>query len=163
MTVRTRWTHLAFLASIVLVGAAGSFYPEGGTRNSNSQRSNAMNKIVEIRSYTLRPGTGGAFQKLVAEKSIPLLKKWNVDVVAFGPSLHDQDSYFLIRAYNNLRHREQSDSSFYGSTDWREGPREEILSLIKEYTTVVVEVDSVLLQDLRKLNSLTGEEGILHE
>ena len=57
-----------------------------------------MRKLVEIRSYTLKPGAREKFHRLVCELSLPMLKRWGVDVVAFGPSPHDEVSYYLIRA-----------------------------------------------------------------
>jgi NIPSNAP len=78
-----------------------------------------MTKIVEIRNYTLKPGTRETFHSLMLEQSLPMLKQWNVDVVFCSASLHDQNSYCLIRAYDNLEHRQQSQYAFYGSSEWR--------------------------------------------
>ena len=79
-----------------------------------------------------------------------MLQRWNVDVVAYGPSLHDEHSYYLIRGYDSLTHREQSEESFYGSDEWRQGPREAIIALIENYTEIVLELDEVTVQGLRK-------------
>lgn len=108
-----------------------------------------MSRFVEFRSYNLRPGSGQAFHTLVSQKSLPLLHKWNIDVLAAGPSLHDQDSYFLIRAYDSLDQRQQSQAEFYGSADWRQGPREAIMPLIESYTTAVVELSEESVAALR--------------
>jgi len=108
-----------------------------------------MNHFVEIRSYNLKPGTRNEFHRLVIEQSMPMLKRWNVDVVAFGPSLHDEDSYYLIRRYDTLAHREQSEDAFYGSDEWRQGPREAIIALIERSTEILLELDEVTVQGLR--------------
>ena len=79
-----------------------------------------MKRLVEIRSYNLAPGRRADFHRLVVEKSMPLLRKWKVDVVAFGPSPQDEDSYYLIRAYSSLDDRKASQDAFYGSADWQE-------------------------------------------
>ena len=78
-----------------------------------------------------------------------MLKRSNVDVVAYGPSLHDKDSYYLIRRYDSLAHREQSENAFYGSDEWRQGPREAIVALIENYIDIVLELDQVTVQGLR--------------
>jgi len=108
-----------------------------------------MSRFVEFRSYTLRPGSGAAFHMLVLEKSLPLLHKWKIDVLAAGPSVHDQDSYFLIRVYDSLEQRQQSQDSFYGSADWRQGPREAIVALIDSSTSIVVELSEESVAALR--------------
>src|SRR5215213_4659183 len=109
-----------------------------------------MSQVVEIRSYNLKPGTRDTFHRLMADQARPMLKRWNVDVVAVGPSPHDDDSYYLIRAYPSLDARQQSQNAFYGSAEWREGPREPIVALIESYTSVVIEVDDTTLQGLRR-------------
>ena len=97
-----------------------------------------MKKTLEIRNYRLYPNKRNEFHRLVSEQSYPLMKKWEVDVVAFGPSAHDEDSYCLIRAYDSEEHREQSQEAFYSSDDWREGPREAILPLLEKGVAITI-------------------------
>lgn len=109
-----------------------------------------MSHFVEIRSYNLKPGVRERLHQMMLEQALPMLERWSVDVVAYGPSPHDQDSYYLIRAYPSLAAREQSQDAFYGSDEWRSGPREPILALIESYTSVVLELDDATLQGLRR-------------
>lgn len=88
-------------------------------------------RLVEIRSYKLKPGTGATFHSLVSEQSVPLLRAARMDDVAFGQSLHDSDDYYLVRSYDSLEHLQASQESFYASAAWRQGPREAILALIE--------------------------------
>ena len=119
-----------------------------------------MSRVVEFRSYNLRPGTGARFHALVTEKSLPLLAKWSVDVLAAGPSLHHGDCYFLIRAYDSLDHRQQSQDQFYSSADWRQGPREDIVALIESDTSVVLELTDASVAALRKSFPRTASEAV---
>jgi hypothetical protein len=82
---------------------------------------------------------------------MPLLKRWNIDVVAYGPSLHDENSYYLMRRYDSLAQREESENAFYSSDEWRQGPREAILALIESYTEIVLELDEPTIQGLRRI------------
>lgn len=109
-----------------------------------------MKHFLEIRSYALTPGTRAEFHRLFMEEAMPLLKRWAVDVVAYGPSLHDENSYYLMRCYDSLAGREESENAFYGSAEWRQGPREAIIALIENYTEVVLELDDIAVQGLRK-------------
>ena len=108
-----------------------------------------MKSIVEIRSYNLKPGTGAEFHRLFIEEALPMLERWDVDVVTYGPSLHDTDSYFLMRRYDNLSQREDRENAFYGSDEWKQGPREAILALIENYTELVLELDESTIKGLR--------------
>ena len=97
-----------------------------------------MPAVVEIRTYALKPGTGAEFHRLVQQESIPMLERWGVDVVAYGPSLDDADLYYLVRAYASIADLRESQDAFYGSEEWRKGPREAIVSLIESDISVVV-------------------------
>ncbi len=99
--------------------------------------------IVEIRTYRLKVGTGAEFHRTFVEESLPMLQRFGVDVVAFGPSLDEPDSYYLIRAYPSLDERERSEEAFYGSDEWREGPREAIVSRIESHIAVVLPASSL--------------------
>ena len=108
-----------------------------------------MNHLIEIRSINLKPGTCDEFHRLYIEEALPLLKRWNFDVVAHGPSLHDENSYYVVRRYDSLAQREQMEDTYYASDDWRQGPREAIMALIESYVDVVLEMDEVTVQGLR--------------
>jgi hypothetical protein len=110
-----------------------------------------MNHFVEIRSYNLQPGSREEFHRLFLEKAYPMLKRWNIDVIAYGPSLHDQKTYYLMRRYDSLVQREESENAFYGSEAWRQGPRESIIALIESYTEIVLEVDEATVDRLREV------------
>lgn len=105
---------------------------------------------MEIRSYNLKPGTRDRFHQAFLNDALPLLKKWKVDVVGYGPSLHDKDSYFLMRGFAGVDQRQRSEDAFYGSDEWKQGPRERILADIDSYTTIVVRLDAATINGLRK-------------
>ena len=70
------------------------------------------------------------------------MKKWNFDVVAYGPSLHDANSYYVIRRFKSLEDREKSEDAFYGSDDWKTGPRDAIMVLVDHLGYAVVFVET---------------------
>jgi ketosteroid isomerase-like protein len=105
--------------------------------------------VLEIRSYNLKPGTRDTFHALFLREALPLLQRWRVNVIAYGPSLHDRDSYFLMRAFASVEERERTEDSFYSSEEWRNGPREAVLAAIDSYTTIVIRVDDATLGGLR--------------
>jgi hypothetical protein len=109
-----------------------------------------MNHFIEIRSLNLKPGTREEFHHIYIEQALPLLKRWNFDVVAHGSSLHDENTYYVIRRYDTLTQRKQMEDAYYASDDWRKGPREAMLALIESYVDVVIELDEVTVKGLRK-------------
>lgn len=97
-----------------------------------------MAGVVEIRTYKLLPGTGGEFHRTVVDEVMPLLERWGTKVVAFGPSLDGADLYFLLRGYESVEDLQASQDEFYGSDEWRSGPREAIVSRIESSISVVI-------------------------
>lgn len=117
-------------------------------------------RVVEFRAYNLVAGTRDGFHRLFVEEALPLLRQFDVDVVAYGPSLHDDDSYFLVRSFAGIAGRARSEAAFYGSDAWRSGPRAAILERIESYTTIVRRVDDDTLEALRALSAANeGEAG----
>jgi hypothetical protein len=55
-----------------------------------------------------------------------------------------------MRRFASLAQRDESENVFYGSDEWRQGPREQILDCIEDYTEFVIEVDDTTLEGLRK-------------
>ncbi len=100
-------------------------------------------QVVEIRSYTLKPGTRDAFHQLVIDQSLPMLDRWKIRYLGYGPSLQEDSSYYLIRTYPSLESRLVSEDAFYGSAEWKQGPREAIVSKIQYYTTVILPADTI--------------------
>lgn len=109
-----------------------------------------MRKLVEVRSYRLKPGTGSDFHTLVAEQSAPLHAACSMDLVVFGPSPHDPDSYVLVRAYDDPAQREAAQAAFYASSAWRDGPRQAIVSLIVSDSTELFWLDQASIAQLRE-------------
>jgi NIPSNAP len=97
-----------------------------------------MQRLVEIRSYRLKPGSGSKFHNLVVTQSLPLLREHGTEVVAFGQSVHDPDAYFLVRAYDSLDHLRSSQDAFYSSAAWKSGPRQSIIELIETDWDIVL-------------------------
>jgi NIPSNAP len=108
-----------------------------------------MKLFVEIRGYEIPAGERPVFHRIMQTESLPLLQRWGTDVVAYGPSPHDDTSYVLVRAYTSLEARQKEQDAFYASAEWRQGPREAIVNRIAAMTSVVLELDENAITALR--------------
>ena len=99
--------------------------------------------MIEILILNLRTGTREKFHEIYLQESLPLQKKWKINVVAHGPSLHDDNSYWVVRSFADLEDREKSVEGFYGSDDWQKGPRTTILSMIENLSTIVISPETL--------------------
>ncbi len=109
--------------------------------------------ILAIRTFRLRPGTREEFLRLTRDMSLPMLEEHGIRVVDWGPSLIDQDAAeeaYVMRAFPSLEAHRQQDEAFYGSAEWRNGPREEILSLVESYHTIVIEATAEAVDALQR-------------
>jgi hypothetical protein len=110
--------------------------------------------IVEIRTYRVVPGELDDF--VAAMNGVrPMLARYGIDVVATGPSMtaDDGEHAYLIRAFPSIDERERLEESFYGSAEWRDGPRASILDRIESYHTVVLDLPDAAVAGLRQLPS----------
>jgi hypothetical protein len=76
--------------------------------------------VLEIRTYRLKAGREEGFHRVVAEQSVPLLRRFGIDVVRFGPSEQSEDGfvdYVLVRAFESHEARDEQEARFYGSAN----------------------------------------------
>jgi len=99
--------------------------------------------IIEIRTYRLKPAVAQEFLRIMHEEALPLLGKFGLRVLAGGLTLGEGDDAYLIRAFASLEERERQEAEFYGSDEWRDGPRESVVSRIESYHTVVLDADFI--------------------
>jgi hypothetical protein len=115
---------------------------------NNSQQGK---KFLEILTYNLASGKSVEFHNIEKYESIPLHQKFGIDVVAFGQSVDNSDSYYLIRAFNSPEECQELLQKFYASNDWIHGPRKSIIDLIETSVNVKLWVDCNIVDLLRKL------------
>ena len=56
----------------------------------------------------------------------------------------------MIHRFEGLSQRDEMADTYYDSDEWRKGPREAMLALIESYVDVLLELDEVAVQGLRK-------------
>lgn len=83
------------------------------------------------------------------EVSVPLHTRNRIDVVAYGNSLHDADSYYLIHAFDSAEQMKGVLEDFYASAGWRSGPREAIISRIELSLKSVLSLPQSVIDRLR--------------
>jgi NIPSNAP protein len=98
--------------------------------------------VIEILTLDIKPGRRNEFHNVYVTQSVPLLKKWNFSLVGYGPSLHDANSYYVVRRFKSLEDREKSEDAFYSSDDWKSGPRDAIMRLVEHFAYAVVSAET---------------------
>lgn len=93
--------------------------------------------IIEIRTYHLKPGAAQEFLRVMREEAFPLLEKFGLRVLAGGLTIAEGEDAYLIRSFDSLEEREAQEARFYGSDEWKNGPREAVISRIESFHEVV--------------------------
>ena len=109
-----------------------------------------MRRLVEFRTYRLKPGTEAEFHEAIVSRGIPVVRTAGMDVVAFGFSADDPNGYFLVRAFASLEDRQATEDAFYSSDAWRRGPRQSIVELIETYQDTLLWLGSDTVELLRR-------------
>lgn len=99
-----------------------------------------MSELLDIRTYKIVPGRRDDFDRIVREGTVPMLHRFGIQVVGFGPSSVDDDHYYLMRAFPSASRRREQLESFYGSDEWEQTYEDVVMELIEAYHTVVVEI-----------------------
>jgi quinol monooxygenase YgiN len=113
-----------------------------------------MKRLLEVRTYRLKPGTADAFHHAVRTKAVPMLKAKGMDVVAYGRSDHEEETYFLVRSYASREALETEQAEFYGSDEWKSGPRSELVDKIQTYVNTLLWASESAVDSMRELNKL---------
>ena len=100
-------------------------------------------RVFELRVYTLKADTRPAFQERAEQQILPMLARNGIEVVHAGPSLHDDRSFCLIRAFPSLEERERQLGEFYGSEEWLTMHQDTVMAMIDSYSTCVVPAASL--------------------
>ncbi len=110
-------------------------------------------KLIEVRTYRLKPGFSDQFV-VAFQVALPLVRESGMDVVAFGRSDHEHESFYLIRAYDDRAQLEAQQSAFYSSEAWRQGPREPLIACLDDYLNTLLWLSEQSVEDLRGNNGL---------
>jgi hypothetical protein len=113
----------------------------------------SSHRLLEIRTYRLKPGTLEAFHAAMRDVSAPMLRRRGMDVVAYGRSNHEEESYFLVRAYKDRAALESEQSAFYSSNEWKQGPRAMLVDKIDTYVNTLLWCSEDGVEAMRRLNA----------
>jgi hypothetical protein len=107
--------------------------------------------VLEIRTYKLVPGARDELDRIFREGPLPMLQRYGINVVGYGPSADGDDHYCLIRAFPSAAAREEQLGAFYGSDEWRVNHRANVLGLIEAYHVVALPLTPALRESLGAL------------
>ena len=97
-----------------------------------------MSRVIEMRTYKLKPGLRTAFLEIFRAKSMPAHAEIGMGIV--GPFLvvDDPDAFFFMRIFPDLSVRDAMKDRFYEGPLWKNELESLLMPMIEKYDVVLV-------------------------
>lgn len=109
-------------------------------------------RLLELRLFTVHPGTREEFDRVSREGTVPLMREIGIDVVACGPSLYDEDTYYLLRAFDDEKQRVELGASLYEHAEWARYD-EPVGAMMAAYSTVVFPMSAEAIKHMTEFDA----------
>ncbi|MBT3157586.1 NIPSNAP family protein [Streptomyces sp. CHA1] len=106
--------------------------------------------LLEIRLFTVAPGRREEFHRVSGDGTVPLMRECGITVLAHGPSLNDEDGYYLLRAFRSEEERVALSQSVYATEVWLRKYDEVVPAMMTGYQTSVVPVPRAALTEFAR-------------
>jgi hypothetical protein len=107
-----------------------------------------MARIVEMRTYKLKPGKRAAFMDMLVNRSMPEHDRIGMKIVGPFVSVEDDDTCFFMRFFPDLASRDPMKSAFYDGPLWKNELEAIAMPMIEKYDVVLIEDRDGLLAAL---------------
>jgi len=105
--------------------------------------------LLEVLIYKISPGKREAFHQALQHSALPRMERAGLTLVGFGPSRHDQDSYYLLRAYPSMEYHAQTLGRHYQDLGWLEQHHPELSPMVETCSVVVVPCEPEGIEKLK--------------
>ena len=95
--------------------------------------------IIEMRTYTTKPGCRSQFFEIFRSKSIPAHEEIGMKILGPFPSVEDEDTFFFMRGFPDLASREPMKAKFYEGELWKGELDSILMPMLDKYEVVLVE------------------------
>ena len=96
-------------------------------------------RIVEMRTYKLKPGMRARFLEIFRTKSMPAHAEIGMKILGPFLSVEDPDMFFFMRGFPDLDSREPMKAKFYEGPLWKNELEHVLMPMIEKYEVVLVE------------------------
>lgn len=78
-----------------------------------------MNEVIELRQYTLKPGTRDTLIELFEREFVETQEELGMDVIGTFHDAGDPDRFVWLRGYANMETRRRALNTFYAGPVWK--------------------------------------------
>jgi hypothetical protein len=95
--------------------------------------------IIEMRTYTTKPGMRSRFIEIFVSKSVPAHHEIGMKILGPFLSVDDPDTFFFMRGFPDLESREPMKARFYEGNLWKHELESVLLPILEKYDVTLVE------------------------
>lgn len=95
--------------------------------------------VVEMRTYTIKPGKRAEFLEIFRTKSMPAHAAIGMRILGPFLSIEDPDVFFFMRGFPDRASREPLKAKFYDGPLWKNELESVLMPMIERYDVVVIE------------------------
>ena len=95
--------------------------------------------IIEMRTYKLKPGKRADFLQIFRTRCMPAHAEIGMRILGPFLSVENEDTFFFMRGFPDLRSREPMKARFYEGKLWKEELENLLMPMIQKYDVVIVE------------------------
>jgi len=95
--------------------------------------------VIEMRTYTTKPGKRSQFLDIFRSKSIPAHAEIGMKILGPFLSVEDPDTFFFMRGFPDLPSREPMKAKFYEGDLWKSELENVLMPMLERYEVVLVE------------------------
>jgi hypothetical protein len=99
----------------------------------------ALPMIIEMRTYKIKPGQRAEFLKTFETKARPEHEKIGMKILGPFLSVEDDNTFFWMRAFPDLKSRQPMRDQFYEGKLWKGELEQKLMPILEQYDVVVVE------------------------
>jgi hypothetical protein len=106
---------------------------------SDAQEAKATSMVIEMRTYTTKPGKREEFLKIFRTKSMPAHAVIGMKILGPFSSLEDPNTFFFMRGFPDLASREPMKAQFYEGELWKRELEGVLMPMLEKYEVVLVD------------------------
>jgi hypothetical protein len=95
--------------------------------------------VIEMRTYKLKPGYRERFLDVFRAKSMPAHAEIGMKILGPLLSIEDEDTFFFMRGFPDLKSREPMKAKFYEGELWKKELENVLLPMIEKYEVMLVD------------------------
>lgn len=95
--------------------------------------------IIEMRTYTTKPGMRDRFLEIFRERSVPAHREIGMSIAGPFLSVESPDVFFFMRGFPDLASRDPMKAAFYEGRLWKEELEQVLMPMLVHYEVVLVE------------------------